>query len=145
MPSISGIIRVEPQLMVGHMWRGCEYIRDYQSRTPAHLWVIVITDEYIRDYQSRTPAGKTWAHQWVRVYQGLSESNPSPPWNDNGHRSSISGIIRVEPQPELRSRTATGEYIRDYQSRTPAISATSRASLRVYQGLSESNPSIGKR
>ena len=118
--SISGIIRVEPQ----------------HDSMLAHA-----SGEYIRDYQSRTPAHHRAAQLAARVYQGLSESNPSHIGGMHGQSTSISGIIRVEPQQRLQLNKLFLEYIRDYQSRTPAIASVTTVDARVYQGLSESNPS----
>ena len=49
-----------------------------------------------------------------QVYQGLLELNPSCGGNWCGRGASISGIIRVEPQPPIRSGPCAVKYIRDY-------------------------------
>ena len=49
-----------------------------------------------------------------QVYQGLLELNPSDLVDHGGPPTSISGIIRVEPQRYEDFLYHLGKYIRDY-------------------------------
>ena len=118
--SISGILWVEPQLMVAEVVLNCKYIRDFMSWTPAAVL--------------RRP-------QHLQVYQGFYELNPSLLNMARKSMTSISGILWVEPQLSKSMLMPAAKYIRDFMSWTPASPTTMIVTLQVYQGFYELNPS----
>ena len=78
----------------------------------------------------------------VQVYQGFYELNPSKAFSGWSTRSSISGILWVEPQQSAQRDCALTKYIRDFMSWTPASPCRTGMILQVYQGFYELNPSL---
>ena len=75
-----------------------------------------------------------------QVYQGLLELNPSTERISPHYGTSISGIIRVEPQRRSGDQSRDRKYIRDIRVEPQQLSSEVVLFHTVYQGLLESNP-----